>query len=96
MKTLQKTLRKILTREEFVEKFYSKSKSLGSKSVITSVLNVFDDFCVKVYGKDAEKMLGYGDDAEITKQSICKIKRKSLYLTTELEHFYQSMLLHAA
>jgi hypothetical protein len=58
LKTLQKTLRKILTREEFVEKFYSKSKSSGSKSVITSVLNVFDDFCLTVYGNDAEKMLG--------------------------------------
>ena len=58
MKTLQKTLRKILTREEFVEKFYSKSKSSGSKSVITSVLHVFDDFCLKVYGNDAEKLLG--------------------------------------
>ncbi|MDH3779837.1 MAG: tyrosine-type recombinase/integrase [Nitrosopumilus sp.] len=57
MKTLQKTLRKILTREEFVEKFYSKSKSSGSKSVITSVLNVFDDFCLNVYGNNAEKML---------------------------------------
>jgi hypothetical protein len=58
LKTLQKTLRKILTREEFVEKFYSKSKSSGLKSVITSVLRVFDDFCLKVYGNDAEKLLG--------------------------------------
>ena len=70
MKTLQKALRKILTREEFIKKFYSKSKSSGSKSVITSVLNVFDDFCLNVYGNDAEKMLrdlredGMGDSQD--------------------------------
>ena len=57
MKTLQKCLRKRLTREEFVEKFYSKSKSSGSKSVLLSVLNNFDDFCHKVYQNDSEKLL---------------------------------------
>jgi len=58
LKTLQKSLRKTLTREEFVEKFYSKSKSSGSRSVIISILNIFDDFCLKVYGNNAEKLLG--------------------------------------
>jgi hypothetical protein len=61
LKTLQKTLRKILTREKLIEKFYSKSKSSGSKSVITSVLNVFDDFCLNVYGNNAEKMFGFSE-----------------------------------
>ena len=57
LKTLQKSLRKTLTKEEFVEKFYSKSKSSGSKSVIMSVLKIFDDFCLKVYGNNAENLL---------------------------------------
>jgi integrase len=57
LKTLQKSLRKTLTKDEFIEKFYSKSGSLGSKSVITSVLKIFDDFCLKVYGNDAENLL---------------------------------------
>jgi len=57
LKTLQKSLRKKLTREEFVEKFYSKSKSSGSKSVLISVLKIFDDFCLQVYGNDAVKLL---------------------------------------
>lgn len=57
MKTLQKTLRKNLTREEFVEKFYNKSQSLGSKSVLTAVLKIFDSFCSEVYGKDSTQLL---------------------------------------
>jgi len=57
LKTLQQSLRKTLTKEEFVEKFYSKSKSSGSKSVIMSVLKIFDDFCLKVYGNNAENLL---------------------------------------
>ena len=57
MKTLQKSLRKRLTREEFVEKFYSKSKSVGSKTVLLSVLKNFDTFCLEVYQQDSEKLL---------------------------------------
>jgi len=57
MKTLQKSLRKRLSREEFIEKFYNKSKSSGSKSVLTSVLKLFDKFCLDVYGNDSENLL---------------------------------------
>lgn len=57
MKTLQKSLRKRLTREEFVEKFYSKSNSVGSKTVLLSVLKNFDSFCIEVYGNDSESLL---------------------------------------
>ena len=57
MKTLQKSLRTNLTKEEFVEKFYNKSKSVGSKSVLVSVLKHFDTFCLEVYGDDSEELL---------------------------------------
>jgi len=57
LKILQKILRKNLTREEFVEKFYNKSKSSGSKSVLIAVLKLFDSFCSEVYGDNSENLL---------------------------------------
>ncbi|MCA9827173.1 MAG: tyrosine-type recombinase/integrase [Nitrosopumilus sp.] len=57
MKTLQKSLRTTLTKEEFIEKFYNKSKSIGSKNVLISVLNHFDTFCLEVYGGNSELLL---------------------------------------
>jgi len=57
LKTLQKSLRKRLTKEEFVEKFYNKSKSSGSKSVLIAVLRAFDNFSSEVYGETSKKLL---------------------------------------
>jgi len=40
-----------------VEKFYNKSKSSGSKSVLIAVLRGFDNFSSEVYGETSEKLL---------------------------------------
>ena len=52
-----KRLRKILTKEEFIEREFNKSKSVGSKSVVKSTLINFEEFCKKVYGMDSQIML---------------------------------------
>ena len=57
MKTLQKSLRKTLTREEFIEKCYNKSGSVGSKNVTISALTNFDSFCIEEYGKKSNELL---------------------------------------
>ena len=40
-----------------MEKFYNKSKSSGSKSVLIAVLRAFDNFSSEVYGETSEKLL---------------------------------------
>ncbi len=40
-----------------MEKFYNKNKSSASKSILISVLKIFDDFCVQIYGNDTKKLL---------------------------------------
>lgn len=52
-----KRLRKTLTKEEFIEREFNKSKSVGSKSVVKSTLINFEEFCKKVYGMDSQIML---------------------------------------
>ena len=39
-----------------MEKFYNKSRSSGSKSVLIAVLRAFDNFSSEVYGKISEKL----------------------------------------
>jgi len=52
-----KTLRKTLTREEFKDRIYLKSRSTGSKSVLECSLKNFDEFCEKEYGKKSENLI---------------------------------------
>lgn len=40
-----------------MEKFYNKSKSSGSKSVLIAVLRGFNNFSSEVYGETSEKLL---------------------------------------
>jgi len=44
VKPVLKTLRKTISREEFEEKYYNKSKSWGSKCVLSSALKNLDFF----------------------------------------------------
>ncbi|MEX0854679.1 MAG: tyrosine-type recombinase/integrase [Nitrosopumilaceae archaeon] len=56
-KQIVKTLRKTLSREEFTNRAFQKSKSIGSKAVVESSLINFEEFCKNEYGQEQEKLL---------------------------------------
>ena len=42
-----------ITRDQFLESVYDKSKSESSRELARTAINQFDTFCMNVYGKDS-------------------------------------------
>jgi len=52
-----RTLRKTITRDEFKERMYLKSKSSGSMCVLDSAFIIFDNFCKMEYGQNPDELV---------------------------------------
>ena len=57
MQTKTRILRKSITRDEFKERMFLKSNSIGSKSVLECSLTNFDEFCKKEYDTTADDII---------------------------------------